>query len=515
MTGSSRRNDTERMIAINGDRLSMQWRSAMLRDIRLDGRLIYRAIGFVVRDQYWNTVPIRSQIIDHVSGDHCERLTIQLVHEGFGIRVRSVTKMTVDESGMQFTVTANNEITAGFNRIGIVVLHPMPELAGTEYRITHIDEKTSSGEFPELIGPPPLFTSVRSISHAVEDGAWVNCRFTGEAFETEDQRAFSDASLKTYSRSNASPRPFQLKKGQEIIQSAEISWTGRRLGPLDVEPLTETGISLQTDGQQPPLGLMLTTPLSLPTDVIVENVRDSGTRFLLCRLDRHMDARAIHRLAEAANESRLPVVLEIDEAVSSGAAELIRQAADLFDRDPITRIRLLPSVSDVEETVRLIWSDAELIVSATRGLIDLLVHPLPTWAKAVAFATSAIVHDADTRTTMESRNSLPAMIATCRKRFGLPVDIGPSTIGTLKHPHMAEPLDNSEKTALPMAAYCPLIDTNLATDWTLGFLARTAKHARSICLFTSHGSNGLFDQRGHPRPAIGVFRKFANSPNIR
>ena len=49
---------------------------------------------------------------------------------------------------------------------------------------------------------------VRAIRHEYAPGRWARCTFDGDAFELEDQRNNSDASFKTYSRSNMMPRPY-------------------------------------------------------------------------------------------------------------------------------------------------------------------------------------------------------------------------------------------------------------------------------------------------------------------
>ena len=121
------------------------------------------------------------------------------------------------------------------NRTGLVVLHP-PQLAGEALRVTHTDGTTEEVAFPRAISPhqPVLDIAQLSWLHA---GSEVSVAFDGDVFEMEDQRNWSDASYKTYSRPLAIPFPYTIAAGDRVRQSVQI----------DVREITASGSSHDPD----------------------------------------------------------------------------------------------------------------------------------------------------------------------------------------------------------------------------------------------------------------------------
>jgi hypothetical protein len=81
---------------------------------------------------------------------------------------------------------------------------------------------------------------IRALSHEVTVGLRVTCTMTGDTFEMEDQRNWTDASYKTYVRPLGLPFPYRLTAGEIIEQAIEIRFVGqpaaarRRDGPITV-----------------------------------------------------------------------------------------------------------------------------------------------------------------------------------------------------------------------------------------------------------------------------------------
>ena len=110
------------------------------------------------------------------------------------------------------------------NRTGLVVLHP-PALAGTELTVRHSGGAVERTLFPGRISPHQPAFDIAGLSWS-HDGLGVDVRFTGDVFEMEDQRNWTDASYKTYSRPLALPFPYPLAEGERVVQSIDVSVSG-------------------------------------------------------------------------------------------------------------------------------------------------------------------------------------------------------------------------------------------------------------------------------------------------
>src|SRR5699024_9606535 len=106
------------------------------------------------------------------------------------------------------------------NRTGLVVLHP-PDLAGTEAQVTHPGGDTEQSAFPVSISPHQPMWDIRGLQWT-SGGAGVQVWFEGDVFEMEDQRNWSDASYKTYSRPLELPFPYQLRAGERVHQRVRV-----------------------------------------------------------------------------------------------------------------------------------------------------------------------------------------------------------------------------------------------------------------------------------------------------
>ncbi|EEN79928.1 hypothetical protein HMPREF0539_1938, partial [Lacticaseibacillus rhamnosus LMS2-1] len=62
------------------------------------------------------------------------------------------------------------------------------------------------------------------------NGVTADIVFSGEVFEMEDQRNWSDASFKTYCRPLSWPSPFWLRAGERVEQAISIALSGAAAG---------------------------------------------------------------------------------------------------------------------------------------------------------------------------------------------------------------------------------------------------------------------------------------------
>lgn len=201
--------------------LTLMYRAGKLLHLRVGDVEVWHAVTFPFRDPDWGTPePVFTSI------DHSFR------SDGFHLRFAGFfpTSPTIelrvqiegtDQGCVRFAGEAVPAGDVATNRLGICVLHPM-SAAGAPIEVEHVDGRLSCSTVPTLIPPWPPFTLVRAIRHEYAPGCWARCELRGDIFEFEDQRNNSDASFKTYSRSNLMPRPYVLRAGIPVRQSAEL-----------------------------------------------------------------------------------------------------------------------------------------------------------------------------------------------------------------------------------------------------------------------------------------------------
>nr|WP_240948755.1 hypothetical protein [Microbacterium sp. CFH 90308] len=190
-------------------------------DIAYDGRVVLRSVRAVIRDRNWDTAAL---VVDRIDESDLA-LTLHVHSEGLGSDLRGVVRAEVRGPGRLRLLTDLESVTAfETNRTGLVALHP-PGLAGTDLDVRHSGGTVEHTRFPARISPHQPAFDIAGLSWS-HDGLGVEVRFAGDVFEMEDQRNWTDASYKTYSRPLALPFPYPLAAGERVVQSIDVSVSG-------------------------------------------------------------------------------------------------------------------------------------------------------------------------------------------------------------------------------------------------------------------------------------------------
>jgi D-apionolactonase len=195
-----------------------------LRDIRWQGLEAVRRIYPVFQDRNWTNRPF-----------HIEEFTVDsssdIVNiEAFGTGsfdaapLRWRVHAQLSETGIEYHFTAETESSFLRNRLGLCVLHPM-SAAGSTCQVEHIDGSATNAAFPEAISPDQPFVDIRAITHALPNGGSATVRMTGDTFEMEDHRNWTDASFKTYCTPISLPFPVEVSPGATIEQHVSVTFT--------------------------------------------------------------------------------------------------------------------------------------------------------------------------------------------------------------------------------------------------------------------------------------------------
>lgn len=253
--------------------LSMLYENGALRYVRDDSQEIIRMIYFAVRDSNWLTIlpSILNEEIEIYESSFIIRYSAKYEHEEIGFNVSFIIEGRQDSS---IILRAEGEAVTTFlrNRIGFCVLHPIENCAGKTCVITHSDESKETTSFPEAVSPHQPFMDICSMSWPVNKGKCF-LYFSGDIFETEDQRNWTDASFKTYSTPLSIPYPVTVTTGTTVSQSVEFRLEKTSFKPVPKKESVKITISSEED--------LITLPfIGIARSSRIEPLTSSETRIL-------------------------------------------------------------------------------------------------------------------------------------------------------------------------------------------------------------------------------------------
>ena len=202
---------------------SWELRGDEVADVTYRGRLLLRSVRAVSRDRDWGT---RALVVEEVVRTSSGVRLAVGVRDGLtgDVLLHGALVVEVDAARLRVAVDLEATRPVWTNRTGLVVLHP-PQLAGTPLRVVHPDGSLESTSFPRRISPHQPALDITELAWRA-GGLEVTTRFEGDVFEMEDQRNWTDASFKTYSRPLSLPFPYRLEEGERVVQRLELDVAG-------------------------------------------------------------------------------------------------------------------------------------------------------------------------------------------------------------------------------------------------------------------------------------------------
>lgn len=199
--------------------LRVRYENGFLRYITHDDAEILRMIYFAVRDHNWQTAAftITDEHIDQTADSF--RISYVWHTDDLGIQLTGQVAIEGDLNGtisVDFYGKALNSFQK--NRIGLCVLHPIDGVIGQPAQVIDPNGHVASGHFPVSINPYQPFISIQTLRWRPASGTTWQLDFSGEVFETEDQRNWTDDSFKTYSTPSTQPFPVAVALGDEFRQ---------------------------------------------------------------------------------------------------------------------------------------------------------------------------------------------------------------------------------------------------------------------------------------------------------
>jgi hypothetical protein len=501
--------------------------SACLLHLRFDSHEVLERIYASVRDENWGSIPAAVGEIAEDLGPDKLLLTLSVVHRQASIAVCWRIAVEAYARLPRFAVKLDGIARSTFkrNRLGLCVHHPLESCLGKPCVVGTVSGERVQSTFPTYVAPWQPFSSIRSLQWEPSPGLKTKLEFSGDVFETEDQRNWTDHNYKTYCTPLSLPFPVEVPAGAEVHHALHIDIgfsgaTGQRSissgwpAQIDSRPLVGVPTNLPAPAvrkcsstrvrlwpqnkarKRPLLGLQWHHEFD-PTPDEIERLR--RLRMDHVRIDCRT-APAPTFLAELAGllETRLELavwntaVLQELKAISDDVARWL-----VFESDAPT------SGPEAAQAARKILGPAALLVVGTDGPFAELNRNRPAgdgW-DGLCFSACPQVHVDDDEGVMANAEGICWPIRTAQ-RFsgGKPIIVSPITLRPRNNPaaaHFVPPPPD------------PRQHERFCAAWTLASLSALLRSgAASATYFASHGPEGVQDRSG-TFPVYEVFAAIA------
>jgi hypothetical protein len=480
-----------------------------LRYVRLGDEVVVLRLYAAVRDHNWNTIAphfTRYEVED--GGDH---FTVRYSAEHVSPDVDFAWDGTLVGSAdgvirAQMDGRARRDFMK--NRIGWCVLHPM-NLAGVPAS-TETPDGIVRGQFPDLISPHQPFFDMQSITHGTPSGGEVTIAFTGDLFEMEDQRNWTDASYKTYSTPLRIPYPAPIANGERVQQSVTISAHGGGAALASDDGVVAVSVDLEHGRPLPPIGLGAAGHGEALGETELELLRALRPAHLRVVLDLGKSGWQ-EKLATATTQAeQLDAALQLEVTggeASSGwdaLAEEVAKSGVAVSRVFVYPAGKLDSTAEELRAARDAFGSCGVrtqIGGGTRAYFtELNRAALPLAEMEVAtYTINPQVHAFDNASMTETLAAQAETVRSARAIVGArPLAVGPITLAPRFNPNAtgAEP-------PLPEGALPPSVDYRqpslFAAGWLTGSINALANAGiDAATYFETTGWKGLIERSDHP-----------------
>jgi hypothetical protein len=467
--------------------LSLVYEEGGIRYVRLGGREVVRRVYVAVRDPAWGTVPHRigDLRIAQEPDSFCIGFTCENVEGAIAFAWRGTVSGEPDGT-VTFAMDGWARSAFRTSRTGLCVLHPIAECAGRPCSVEHTDGTVEDGRFPLLISPHQPFMDLRAISHEVAPGVRTEVRFEGDTFEMEDQRNWTDASYKTYSRPLALTRPYELHAGERVRQTVRIRLSGSPPLPVGESEAPAVSVCVGAPGPLPRIGFCGGTGR--------QRARAAALRPGHLRVQLRLGEPDWQVALMEAAEGACP--LEVALIPGDGAEDELRALRAALDgtRPNVVAWFVLAGGPPTLAAVRRIVDDygrpALVGGGSAGGFVELnRSRPERSALDAVTYAMNPQVHQFDNASMVEALDGQAWTIRTAREFLGdVPLAVGPITLGRAPDERQA-------------SLFC--------AAWTVGSLRRVCEgSAWSATYYETAGPGGLM--ASGDGPVFPVYHVFAD-----
>lgn len=208
------------MNLIKAGEIQAFWDKTSIRYISVSGIEIIRMVYPALRVEGWLTIEPEIEKTECITFEGGFKIIVNCKYQNEGVDFKAVFKISGSaDNTLSFEMDGTALSSFKKNRIGFCILHPVEGIRGQKCNIVHSDGSSEDCTFPYYISPYQPFKEIKEIKWMISDFIAANLTFSGDVFETEDQRNWTDNSYKTYCTPLDRPYPVMLEKDEKVFQS--------------------------------------------------------------------------------------------------------------------------------------------------------------------------------------------------------------------------------------------------------------------------------------------------------
>ena len=508
--------------------LTMFYENGDLRYIKFGDREVVRRIYVAIRDRNWGTTPPQFSNMQMDIGADSFRIAYDVDNVQGEVDFFWHGEITGTPEGVLcFTMDGVARSNFWRNRIGFCILHPA-FLGGSRCVVEHVDGAREEAMLPATISPAqPVqpFAEMSAMTHEVLPGVWAETRYTGDIFEIEDQRNWTDASFKTFCTPLRIPYPVEVQAGTRVSQSVTVMIRDERSGPAasrtsteEVEPLTFSVGQVGEGRPLPALGLGAASHGQALTAAELERLAALNLGHL--RVDLRLSGPDYVQTLERAwlEAKTLGVPLEVALLVpTDGEAKLEGLRRYLDELQPeVVRWLVFPEKelflggTPNDEVIELAHRcldgyrpRADFFAGTNTDFIFMQRSMPPVdQVDGLTFAITAEAHAFDLASIVETLEAQPMVVKTAKALSrGKPVIVSPVTFKMRHNPYATGAWPVIQPGELP-----PMVEDRqmslFAAAWTAGSIKALAEAgSSSLTYFETSGWRGIMETaQGSPLP---------------
>jgi hypothetical protein len=491
--------------------LDVQYENGYLRYIRLGETELVRMIYFALRDQDWDTIPLRitKEEIKRSEAAFDIHFTAENRQHGRPVLQWKGQISGRPDQSIDFKLSGTFLQDFNRNRAGFCILHPLRETCGQDFQVTHPDGSHTNGQFPVYIDPEQPCLDIQAFQWSTPSGASCELSFSGDVFEMEDQRNWSDASFKTYCTPLRLPFPAAQKAGDRIEQRVSfrlVSGSAHSSDQTDDTVLQITG-DLSQKLPFPSLGTCMPLAAGLPHAGAEELIRE--LKWACLRTDLKYDSESrqdeLKKVSAYQELTGIPLHLVVhngrdhsEDIVKQLKAQSLLSALKAFSA-PGSSAEELAYYREHLPGIKLGIGTPYYFTQLNRERPDASI------ADFVFYSNNPQVHAFDEASMVETFEGQADTVTTARQfAQGKEIWISPVSLRTRFNPDAASAaISGALSYAHPPD---PRLSGLFAAGWAIGCLsALTAAGADHIDWFETEGARGLI-QEGKPTPTYLFFR---------
>jgi hypothetical protein len=479
---------------------SLEYSEASLWNICLGDEEVIRRIYLVFQDINWTSRPFKiiKEEWNRRESSFLGRIEVQGTHDAKNFF--ATIEITGSELGqISFSFTGKSSTDFMRNRFGLCLLHPIKELSGRDCTLSKADGSISESNFPLQISPEQPFNNLTGISHKLKNGSRAIVKFSGEIFETEDHRNWSDASYKTYCTPISIPFPALVENQKVLHQRIEVSLEGYS-DFLNSELRKPNVITVSNEiGQLPKIGICLGDGLKALSFEEHEGFDLLGIEHFRLSI-KEMEGSHTRILSALELAKRFELSLDLALHVDS-VDQLSELNKKLGDQKDLIRSFAVFSKDEKVTSEKLMKAARELVgkSAALVGGTDLYFTELNRnrecidYLDEISFSLNPQVHSFDDRTIFQNA-ATQEVIGVNAKLIcqGKPVTIAPITLLPRYNPNATAPEQDVSNTSLPKSVDARQ-KTWVAEAWTALSLKAIAQSGSisKVSYFETVGWSGL------------------------